>query len=67
VTDTRELRIASVLIDGVTQVQIGYWRRKGVLLVPSGNSLVIDGRDLDRLIVELACVQATMAAIGRRS
>jgi hypothetical protein len=64
VTPDRELRVVAIQIDGLGHVQVGYWRRKGpVLLAIGGQQVVIDGRHLDALIRDLEDARKTLAAL----
>lgn len=62
----RPLRIGAVQVDGLAHYQIGYWRRRGALFVPSGGYVIVDDRDLGALFLGIRDARRTMAALVRR-
>jgi hypothetical protein len=64
-SNDRELRVCSIIDDGILQIQIGYWRKRGTLFVVTGGHVMVDGRDLDRLITALEDARKAMGALGR--
>jgi len=66
-TPDRELRVCTVVIDGVPWIQIGHWRRKGPVLLATGSQVLIDGRHVDALAAGVEDARKMIAGLGRQT